>query len=146
MVDIAVRHGIGIDLGWGVLNKYTLIINSLHNVTYQVAAIGTTVLVLTRVAKSLCHVENQAPAEQTFLSYLIYLHFWKKSRFVFHSFFFNSFILKHWFNAGSWNTPSRDRRIYHKTSNIVGNKIIDHSDVVAASPVGIAPTTSSFST
>ena len=37
-----------------------------------------------------------------------------------------------------------------KTSNIsrvlVGNKIIDHSDVVGASVVGAAPTTSSFST
>ena len=33
---------------------------------------------------------------------------------------------------------------YHKTSNIsrtlVGNKIVDHSDVVGASPVGAAPT------
>ena len=41
-------------------------------------------------------------------------------------------------------------RIYHKTSNIsrtlVGNKIVDHSDVVGASPVGTVPTTSSFST
>ena len=39
---------------------------------------------------------------------------------------------------------------YHKTSNIsntlVGNKIVDHSDVVGASPVGAALTTSSFST
>ena len=39
--------------------------------------------------------------------------------------------------------------IYRKTSNIkgtlVGNKIVDHSDVVGASPVGAAPTTS-FST
>ena len=39
---------------------------------------------------------------------------------------------------------------YRKTSNIrhtlVGNNIIDHSDVVGASPVGAAPTTSSFST
>ena len=38
---------------------------------------------------------------------------------------------------------------YRKTSNIrrtsVGNKIVDHSDVVWASPVGAAPTTSSFS-
>ena len=38
---------------------------------------------------------------------------------------------------------------YRKTSNIsrtlVGNKIVDHSDVVGASPVGAAPTTSSFS-
>ena len=29
---------------------------------------------------------------------------------------------------------------------LVGNKIVDHSDVVGASPVGAAPTTSSFST
>ena len=39
---------------------------------------------------------------------------------------------------------------YRKVSNIshtlVGNKIVDHSDVVGASPVGAAPTTSSFST
>ena len=36
--------------------------------------------------------------------------------------------------------------IYRKVSNIrrtlVGNKIIDYSDVVGASPVGTAPTTS----
>ena len=39
---------------------------------------------------------------------------------------------------------------YRETPNIsrtlVGNKIIDNSDVVGASPVGAAPTTSSFST
>ena len=39
---------------------------------------------------------------------------------------------------------------YRKTSNwsrtLVGNKIVDHSDEVGASPVGAAPTTSSFST
>ena len=39
---------------------------------------------------------------------------------------------------------------YRKTSNIsrtlVGNKIVDNSDVVGISPVGAAPTTSSFST
>ena len=38
---------------------------------------------------------------------------------------------------------------YHNVSNIgrtlVGNKIVDHSDVVGASPVGAAPTTASFS-
>ena len=37
---------------------------------------------------------------------------------------------------------------YRKTSNIsrtlVGNKIVDNSDVIGASPVGAAPTTSSF--
>ena len=40
--------------------------------------------------------------------------------------------------------------IYRQTSDInrtlVGHKIIDHSNVVGASPVGAAPTTSSFST
>ena len=39
---------------------------------------------------------------------------------------------------------------YRQVSNIsrtlVDNKIVDHSDVVRASPVGAAPTTSSFST
>ena len=39
---------------------------------------------------------------------------------------------------------------YRKTTNIirtpVGNTIVDHSDVVGESPVGAAPTTSSFST
>ena len=39
---------------------------------------------------------------------------------------------------------------YRQLSNVrrtsVGNKIVDHSDVVGASPVGAAPTTSSFST
>ena len=39
---------------------------------------------------------------------------------------------------------------YRQTSDIrcifVGNIIVDHSDVIGASPVGAAPTTSSFST
>ena len=39
---------------------------------------------------------------------------------------------------------------YRQVSNIrrtlVGNQTVDHSDVVGASPVGAAPTTSSFST
>ena len=39
---------------------------------------------------------------------------------------------------------------YRQVPNIrrtsVSNKIVDHSDVVGASPVGAAPTTSSFST
>ena len=39
---------------------------------------------------------------------------------------------------------------YRQVSNIIrtleGNKIVDHSGVVGASPVGAAPTTSSFST
>ena len=51
-------------------------------------------------------------------------------------------------NFGSVNGLAHDD--YRKTSNIsrtlVGNKIVDNSDVVGASPVGAAPTTSSFST
>ena len=43
-----------------------------------------------------------------------------------------------------------DINTYHEVSNIrrtlVGNEIVDHSDVVGASPVGAAPTTSSSST
>ena len=43
-----------------------------------------------------------------------------------------------------------DELDYRKTSNIsrtlVGDEIVDNSDVVGASPVGAAPTTSSFST
>ena len=39
---------------------------------------------------------------------------------------------------------------YRKTSDIsrtlLGNKIVDNSDVVGASPIGAAPPTSSFST
>ena len=48
--------------------------------------------------------------------------------------------------------PSKSwcHEIYRQVSNIsrtlVGNKIVDHSDVVEASLVGAAPTTSSFST
>ena len=41
-------------------------------------------------------------------------------------------------------------KAYRQVSNIsrtlVGNKIVDNSDVVGASPVGAAPTTSSLST
>ena len=42
------------------------------------------------------------------------------------------------------------KETYRQVSNIshtlAANKIVDHSDVVGASPVGAAPTTSSFST
>ena len=40
--------------------------------------------------------------------------------------------------------------VYRQSSNIrdtlIGNSIVDHSDVVGALPVGAAPTTSSFLT
>ena len=42
------------------------------------------------------------------------------------------------------------KNVYHQTSNIWGtltdDKIVDHTDVFGALPVGAAPTTSSFST
>ena len=38
------------------------------------------------------------------------------------------------------------RQVSHISPTLVGNTIVDHSDVVGASPVGAAPTTSSFST
>ena len=34
----------------------------------------------------------------------------------------------------------------YRQISVVGNKTVDHSDVVGVSPVGAAPTTSSFST
>ena len=43
----------------------------------------------------------------------------------------------HWLNYG---------QTYNVRRTLVGNKIVDHSDVVGASPVGAVPTTSSFST
>ena len=53
-------------------------------------------------------------------------------------------------DLGIWYELFKTRWDYRKTSNIRrtlgGNKIVDHSDVVGASPVGAAPTTSSFST
>ena len=49
----------------------------------------------------------------------------------------------------TFNSPHY-ANVYRQTSNIsgtlVGNKIVDRSDVVGASPVGAAPTASSFST
>ena len=47
-------------------------------------------------------------------------------------------------------TTSDEHPNYCQVSNmrrtLIGNKIVDHSDEVGASPVGAAPTTSSFST
>ena len=50
-----------------------------------------------------------------------------------------------------WLYPdNRQKNKYRQVSNIrrtlVGSKNVDHSDVVGASPVGAAPTTSSIST
>ena len=54
------------------------------------------------------------------------------------------------FNIGRPNEYHQPKTKYYQTSNIsrtlVGIKIVDHADVVEASPVGAAPTASSFST
>ena len=38
------------------------------------------------------------------------------------------------------------RQVSNKRRTLLGNTIVDHSDVVGAAPVVAAPTTSSFST
>ena len=38
------------------------------------------------------------------------------------------------------------RKVFNISRTLIGNKIVDHSDVAGASPVGAAPTTSSLST
>ena len=43
-------------------------------------------------------------------------------------------------------TKKTHREVYNISRTLVGNKIVDHSDVVGASPVGAAPTSPSFST
>ena len=46
----------------------------------------------------------------------------------------------------AWPIEKKYRKVSKIRRTFVGNKIVDHSDVVGASPVGAAPTTSSFST
>ena len=62
----------------------------------------------------------------------------------------NKLQQKYLTNCGCIPSGTMYNGSYRETSNIrrtlVGNKIVDHSDVVGASPVGAAPTTSSFST
>ena len=44
------------------------------------------------------------------------------------------------------STIPKYRQVSDISRTLVSDKIVDHSDVVEASPVGAAPTTSSFST
>ena len=53
----------------------------------------------------------------------------------------------HWLlGRFEWKFTNKYRQVSNIKRTLVGNKIDDHSDVVGASPVGAAPTTSSFST
>ena len=49
-------------------------------------------------------------------------------------------------NHWSLRMAKHYRKTSSKSRTLLGNKIVDNSDVVGASPVGAAPTTSSFST
>ena len=49
-------------------------------------------------------------------------------------------------NTGECKWKYDYRQIFNIDRTLVGNKIIDHSVVVGASPAGAAPTTSSFAT
>ena len=49
-------------------------------------------------------------------------------------------------NTGDYTYHITYRKVSNIRRTLVGNKIVDHSDVVGASPAGAAPTTSSFST
>ena len=53
-----------------------------------------------------------------------------------------------WWLQFQWRNSEEceHRQISNIRRTLVANKIVDHSDVVGASPVGAAPTTSSFST
>ena len=61
-----------------------------------------------------------------------------------------TFPVKQRDQCGRMSSTTCTQPPYCKTSSIFrtweGNKIVDHSDVVGASPVGAAPTTSSFAT
>ena len=48
--------------------------------------------------------------------------------------------------AETWIFRDNYRQVSNIRRTLAGNKFVDHSDVVGASPVGAAPTTSSFST
>ena len=49
-------------------------------------------------------------------------------------------------NGATRKDIGRYRQTFNIRRALVGNKIVDHSDVVRASPVGAAPTTSSLLT
>ena len=54
--------------------------------------------------------------------------------------------LKHENNIRLMSIDTGYRPVSNIRRTLVGNQIVDHSDVVGASPIGAAPTTSSFST
>ena len=58
----------------------------------------------------------------------------------------DTYTLICWLHSAKGMTEENYRETSNISCTLVGNKIVDHSDVVGASPVGAAPTTFSFST
>ena len=80
------------------------------------------------------------------------IYFVKLCAYVVHSFLLRKHIcIFRQFSTPSWHAKwdplyPTYHQVYNIRCTLVGNEIVDHSDVVGASPVGAAPTTSSFST
>ena len=55
-------------------------------------------------------------------------------------------LIVHLYDNDNASHQSHYRQVSNIWRTLVGNYIVDHSDVVGASPVGAAPTTASFST
>ena len=51
-----------------------------------------------------------------------------------------------WAVISTGDSTTAYRKVPNIICTLVGNEIVDHSDVIGASPDGVAPTTSSFST
>ena len=67
--------------------------------------------------------------------------FWHNKKDSVTALFINSVMEFLW-----WVTCFNYHEVFNKGRTLVGNEIVDHSDVVGALPDGAAPTTSSFST
>ena len=79
-----------------------------------------------------------------------FIHIYKYWQFPFLQLYFDNYAIDWVTVRQPCNTTSLSTKNYHQTFNIrcilVGNIIVDHSDVVGALPVSAAPTTSSLST
>ena len=97
----------------------------------------------------ICRVKKSFPSIWKSFNYQYHVSAekWRKMQ-IYFEVYWNKFSTRRtnvvWVGNTTWECA------YHKTSNIsrtlAGNKIVDHSDVVGALPVGTAPTTSSFLT
>ena len=139
-------------LGLNVLNTYIVLVPMLWKSNW--------VFLKPNHAAFSCYIFINIP-----IIILILLLFFKS---IYHCLLYDSFCIYLWLKSMCWlivdvsleyfkdtstdtdACQSLQSNAYGQISNIrrtlLGNKIVDHSDVVGASPVGAAPTTSSFST